>query len=421
MQPRRPQTDIVRPDQWVDAYADDVDEASTWVQPPGEISDLFAFCNHLAWQAGGPVLIHDADLGVVAYSTLQQPIDNARRAIILRRQVPDNEVERETTSVALELMRAGEESFEIPAYEGIQERRVIAPVFLGGVLVGSIWIAESAGPLHPEVHDMARTGSKQAALLFHLQDDARKREAEVFAGLLLDGSAEEELLAGYLGVPVRGPSCVIAVWHGGDRELRTHLPHVARAIFAEQSISFVGRPTDECFYAAVYDRPASADFAERTKRAAIGIADIDDRLTVGVGRTTGRLGHIPQSRQEADTVVTYLRRNPSSRVASLDSIRPDVTLMRILEILDGQMEPIQGPLRELSRLEDGDREDALQTLNAYFEFAGNATEAARSLCIHPNTFRYRLAKVVDMLDIDLTNRNSRLLLELDLMRHRYGR
>ena len=421
MQPGSAQTDIVRPDRLAGAYADRVDEMPIEAPPPAEINDLFAFCNHLAWQVGGPVLLHDASNNLVAYSTLQQPIDESRRAIILRREVPDNDVENETTAFALERFHAGDESFEIAPYEGIQARRVIAPVFLGGVLVGSIWIAESAGPLHPDVHEMARAGSKQAALLLHLQDDARKREAEVFAGLLLDGSAEEGLLAGYLGVPVQTRSCVVAAWHGGRRDLSARLPHVAQAVLAERELTFFGRPTDECFYAVVYDRAASADFAELTKQAASEIAATDDHLIVGLGRIASRLDHIPQSRQEADTVVSYLRRNPGSRVATINSIRPDVTLMRVLEILDSQVEPIQGPLRELARLEGSDREDALETLNAYFEFAGNATEAARSLCIHPNTFRYRLAKVIDMLGIDLGNRNSRLLLEIDLMRHRYGR
>ena len=43
------------------------------------LNDVFAFCNHLAWQVGGPVLIHDFGWGVVAYSTLNQPPPSRHR------------------------------------------------------------------------------------------------------------------------------------------------------------------------------------------------------------------------------------------------------------------------------------------------------------------------------------------------------
>ena len=389
--------------------------------PPAEINDLFAFCNHLAWQVGGPVLLHDASNSLVAYSTLQQPIDESRRAIILRREVPDNDVENETTALALERFHAGDESFEIAPYEGIQTRRVIAPVHVMGVQVGSIWVAESAGPLHPDVHELVRSASKQAALLFHLQGDARKRETEVFTRLLLEGGTEEELLAQYLGVPTRTKACVVAVWHGATGDTPRQVPQVARTLFEQQFLPFLKLPTDNCLYITAYDKGAEPDFPDRVKRAAAAIASADDRLKVGIGRVSAHVGDVPQSRRDADAVVTYLRHHPGPRVASFDSIQPDVTLMRVLEILDNQVEAIRGPLSDLTGLSAEDRDDALRTLDAYFDFAGNATEAARSLCIHPNTFRYRFAKVVDMLGVDLDNRNSRLLLELDLLRHRYGR
>lgn len=389
--------------------------------PPTEINDLFAFCNRLAWQAGGPVLIHDSGFGVIAYSTLQQPIDDSRRAIILRREVPNFAIEDRTTSIAHEAYASGEESFEIAAFDGIQTRRVVAPVLLRGAHVGSIWIAESAGPLHPDVHEIVRSASKQAALLFHLHVDARAREAEVFASLLLEGDAEQDLLAQYLGVSTNTRSCVIALCHGGRTNLGSDLATSVDATCAAHNLAFLQVATRDCMYVVVYERNAELAFNDIVKKAAIAMSSSLDGLIVGMGRVVARINQIPESRRDADTVVNFLRRNPGSRFASFNSIRPDVTLMRILEILDNQVEPVQGPLRELSRLSPEDRDEAINTLDSYFEFAGNATEAARHLCVHPNTFRYRLAKVVDLLGIDLTNRNSRLLVEIDLMRLRYGR
>jgi DNA-binding PucR family transcriptional regulator len=39
--------------------------------------------------------------------------------------------------------------------------------------------------------------------------------------------------------------------------------------------------------------------------------------------------------------------------------------------------------------------------------------------VHPNTFRYRLAKISDIVNVDLENREDRLLVELDLLRVRF--
>ena len=45
------------------------------------MDDIFAFCNHVAWQVGGTVLVYDSAWGVVAYSTLNQALDEVRRSI----------------------------------------------------------------------------------------------------------------------------------------------------------------------------------------------------------------------------------------------------------------------------------------------------------------------------------------------------
>ena len=54
------------------------------------LGDLFALANVIAGIVGGAVTIEDPSRRVLAYSTLDQPIDAARRRSILGRQVPDS-------------------------------------------------------------------------------------------------------------------------------------------------------------------------------------------------------------------------------------------------------------------------------------------------------------------------------------------
>ena len=389
-------------------------------EPAGEpLDDIFAFCNHLAWQVGGPVLIHDLDWGVVAYSTLNQAIDDGRRLIILRRAVPDQEAEREILTRAAEGLASGAEVFGLPPVPGVQERRIIAPVRLMGVVVGSIWVAASAGPLVPNAEDVIRSAAKQASLFFQLQGDVRRRETEVFLRLLLEGRQDEGFLAQYLGVPVTTSFRVLAVWHGGVHDLVQQIESVTGAIASGHGVSVMTLSDVDRAYVIAYDEANDSDFAASTDAVAVAISNADPRLLVGAGRISGRLGQAFQSRSDADAVVAYLRRNARQRVGSHTSLRAGVTLMRLLDILDGQVDQVTGPLHGLAGLDTVDRDEAITTLNAHFTYAGNAAEAARHLHMHPNTFRYRLAKVTDILGIDLEDRETRLLLELDLMRERY--
>ena len=389
-------------------------------RPDVPMDDVFAFCNHVAWQAGGPVLLHDSAWGVVAYSTLNQALDEGRRSIILRRQVPDSEAETEIIATAERHFDSGASAFEIKAYDGLQGRRVVAPVRLLGVHVGSLWIAESAGPLHPDSLDIAEHAAKEASFYFQLRDDQRRREADRFARMLLEGNQDETLLGQYLGIPAASRVRVVAVWHG-DGDLRQQAREVARVLAERQSVEHLRLETDDRIYLAFYDGSGSGEHLTTAVRAfAREMSAADDRLLVGAGRSTTRLRHTPASKADADRVITYLQRTPGERVGSVNTLRSQIALMRLVEILEGQFEPLPDPLRALAPLEPADREEALRTLDAYFSHPGNVSQAARQVHVHPNTFRYRLSKVADLLGVDLDDRDERLLLEIELLRQRYG-
>lgn len=384
------------------------------------MDDVFAFCNHVAWQAGGPVLMYDSAWGIVAYSTLNQPIDEVRRSIILRRVIPTDESVSAFRKFSEDHFEAGTSSFETPDTPGVQTRRVVATIRLLGVHVGSLWIAESAGPLHPDVVDIAEHAAKEASFYFQLRDDQRRREADRFARMLLEGNQDESLLGQYLGIPAASRVRVVAVWHG-DGDLRQEAREVARVLAARQSVEHLRFETDDRIYLAFYDGSGSSGHLTPAVRAFCReMSAADDRLLVGAGRTTVRLGHAPASKADADRVITYLMRTPGERIGSVNTLRSQIALMRLVEILGGHFEPLPDPLRALAPLEPSDREEALRTLDAYFTHPGNVTQAARQVHVHPNTFRYRLAKVADLLGVDLDDRDERLLLEIELLRQRYG-
>jgi DNA-binding PucR family transcriptional regulator len=52
------------------------------------------------------------------------------------------------------------------------------------------------------------------------------------------------------------------------------------------------------------------------------------------------------------------------------------------------------------------------TLRAYLDAMGDVVGAAKRISVHPNTFRYRLRRLVELFDIDVKNADERLVLEL---------
>ena len=388
--------------------------------PTAPIDDIFAFCNHVAWQAGGPVLMYDSAWGVIAYSTLNQGLDDVRRSIILRRELPTDDSVAGVRRASEERFEAGTSCFEVPDMPGVQTRRVVAPIRLLGVHVGSLLIAESAGPLHPEVLDIADHAAKEASFYFQLREDIRRSEADRFARMLMEGTHEETLLAQYLGIPTTTPFRVVSVWHGGIADLQEQAREVARVLAERQPARHLAIDCQECLCIAFYSPDSPTDVNESVRAFGQDIAAADGRLLVGAGRLTTRLGHAAKSKSDADKVVSYLRRTPGQQVGSVNTMRSQITLMRLVEILDGQFEPLADALRPLTALEAQDRDEALRTLDAYFRNPGNASEAARELHIHPNTFRYRIAKVADLLGLDLEDRDTRLIVELELLRHRFS-
>jgi DNA-binding PucR family transcriptional regulator len=71
----------------------------------------------------------------------------------------------------------------------------------------------------------------------------------------------------------------------------------------------------------------------------------------------------------------------------------------------GPLEPLTPKARERMR----------ETALAYVRSRGNAAEMARSMHVHPQTARYRLARLRELLGDDLDDPSARLELELALL------
>jgi DNA-binding PucR family transcriptional regulator len=108
------------------------------------------------------------------------------------------------------------------------------------------------------------------------------------------------------------------------------------------------------------------------------------------------------------------RREKGTTVASLDDVRSEAILLELLDLLVGREDLRAG---KTATAIAHDREHGTQyaaTLRAYLDAFGNIPAAARRAGVHPNTFRYRLRRLIELAGLRLEDPEERIVAALQL-------
>jgi sugar diacid utilization regulator len=118
------------------------------------------------------------------------------------------------------------------------------------------------------------------------------------------------------------------------------------------------------------------------------------------------LAGLPLSRSQADETLALLRTGLVARkLANYEEVWPALVLHRVAAAANASGVAELGPL---SRLKDLD----LDTLYQWLRHPGDPREASRALRIHPNTFRYRMKKIGEVVDLEDPDVRLALLAQL---------
>ena len=137
--------------------------------------------------------------------------------------------------------------------------------------------------------------------------------------------------------------------------------------------------------------------------------------TVGLrlGSSVETIADLPRSRTEAAELSTVTLDAPRA-VATVEDSWPDLVLGRALTGMARM--PLVSPIAALTA--PGGDATLLTTLEAVVDHWGEVGRAARVLGVHPNTVRYRLARLAETCPIDLDDPAQRLAVRLELARAR---
>jgi sugar diacid utilization regulator len=138
-------------------------------------------------------------------------------------------------------------------------------------------------------------------------------------------------------------------------------------------------------------------------------------LHVAVGTTAAGLRDLPDARREVDQILMVLASRPDqSVVASIADVRSPAILLQLRELALQHPEITRGNLQAIAAHDARKGTSYLRTLQAYLDAFGDVPVAADRVGVHPNTFRYRLRRLVGMFDLNLKDPDERLVLGLQL-------
>ena len=393
------------------------------------IGDLFALANAIASMVGGATVIEDTQSRLLAYSTLDQPVDDARMLTILGRRAWSSKqtLLREITK----RLWSTDAPIDVSIPGGLP-RQAIA-VRAGGEILGAIWtIQPERGRLH--LHDAALVEASRIAAL-HLirfraaQDLDSQMRSEILRSVL-EANADIEVASQRLGIKPYGSFAIlafdlIAVDH---EELAFRQHRVARAIAG--FFDTMRRRWCSCVLGGIVYvlipmtqpderslRQIAFELAARVKEKA------EPSINVGIGSMVSSLGMIQISRVDADHVLRVLAEDRRlGKVISIDEVRSRSMLLQTLDLLARGTVTPTGKVARIDEYDMKHHSAYLPTLESYLNHFGDVARCAQSLQLHSNTLRYRLRRLSDLFDIHLDDRDERLAIEIELrLRERFQR
>jgi hypothetical protein len=121
------------------------------------LGDLFGLADALAASVGGAVTIEDERSTVLAYSTGPHPTDEARRAAILGRPVPEMWRELLRERGVFRQIITTDDVVSVPRLDELASApRLVVGVRAGGEALGSVWVQEGDRPFDPGAEQALR-------------------------------------------------------------------------------------------------------------------------------------------------------------------------------------------------------------------------------------------------------------------------
>ncbi len=311
---------------------------------------------------------------------------------------------------------------------GMTMARILMPIVVARRVYGYVWIIAGERDLEPiDFHAIEHAATVAALILFRTQTthQAEERMEQHVLGRMLaedlrpDSALREQLARFHLRFEA---SHGVIVIDPGGADLRTVELAARNASRHDNLPCVVGERSGRAVALLECSRNEQVEhFCEFLLESLTGF---DATVRIGVSplqEAPGELYHEYERALEALALLPAL--GDGQRVARFE----DLGLLHWLHALPPQMLAENAFSGRLARLAEHDRThdgQLTQTLEAFLECEGNGVRAAERLYIHRHTLKYRLRRIEEICDVDLSESlvklNLRAALLLRRVRASYG-
>lgn len=391
-------------------------------------TDLSSLAEMVAQHAGGMVSIEDPQSQVLAYSASDESADELRTLSILGRAGPQDYLRALQDWGVFDRLRETDDVIEVPAHEELRTKpRLVVGIressedTMAPRLLGSIWLQQGETSFKPEAADVLRGASAIAAQIISRSHNAPSTEARLIHRLFgADGVGGVPSVTSALNIPVTGPAAVIGF--APATETSTESPDLGgiasmlrlhASAFRRDSVTTVIGARAYVLLPQYQSAHGVAAWARQMVSQAESRRSI--LLHAAIAVPVPDLAQVAAARAEVDRVLDRTADTFSKGgVTTLAESRTAVLLGEILDLVGTHAE-LHDP--RLDALFDYDREHSshlCESAEMYLAKHGDVRSAASALQVHPNTLRYRIRRVEEIIGMELADAADRLLLELQL-------
>jgi DNA-binding PucR family transcriptional regulator len=138
-------------------------------------------------------------------------------------------------------------------------------------------------------------------------------------------------------------------------------------------------------------------------------------IRAGIGATVDSHSRVVASKRDADQTLRALADEGKGRsIARIEDVRARAILLDLKDLASQNAQLSNGKLAILLEHDRKHNSRFVETLSAFLDCLGDVPAAAKAVNVHPNTFRYRMKRLVELSGLALDDPVERLITHLQL-------
>lgn len=374
-----------------------------------------------------PVEIDDLSFSMLAAAGSENEIDESRRAALREGRSAPQLLEHLRRSGVLSRVRASFAPERIDSDEstrayGMTMARILAPIVVARKIYGYVWIIAGRRDLEPlDFHAIEHAATVAALILFRDQTGRQaeeRAESRILSRLLaedarIDNTLREE--AGRFRLRLEAPHAIIVIDPGANEVRAVELAArnaVRRAGLAAAMGERAGRVV------VLVESARSEAIIDLGQRILSEALPLEDTIRVGASPLHEDAATLQRAYEHAlESLALLPALGDERRIAHFE----ELGILHWLHAVPQDLLAENAFARNIQRLAEHDRArgaELLHTLEVFLECDGNSVRAAEKLIVHRHTLKYRLQRIEELCEVDLSDPLCKLNLRTALLSRR---